>query len=134
MKKNIFRLALVAAFASVIIPCKKNDSNPTDVFPGTWHVTSHHSPSGQTLHWDLTIVAGSSDNEILLDNFDQIGATHYIRATYSGSSFTIPQQLYAGNNTTYQGSGTYNSNGTLSFSYTADDGVQVDNVTATATK
>jgi len=147
MRKNIFRFALVAAFVSTIISCQKNDeTTPSpgggggsttlarDKFLGTWHVTSHHSPSGQTLYWDMTVVAStdtSNKDEIFLDNFDQIGSTNFVRANVSSSNFTIPQQTSAGSS--FNGSGTYSS-GNLSFNYIADDGVQIDSVTATAHK
>jgi hypothetical protein len=148
MRKNIFRFALLSAFVSVIASCQKNDDNgPTggggggldrDKFITTasapWIVESHHSPSGQTLFWNMHVFAGNSSNEILLDNFDQMGNGNYVIATVSDNSFTISQQT-AGDSTTYSGTGTYNTNNnTISFNYTADDGVQVDNVSASAHK
>ena len=137
MRKNIFRFAFVAAFISIIISCQKNsDTSPTgldrDKFIGAWNVSGHGTQSSNQ-HWTMTIVAGSSNSEMLLDNFDQIGSTHSVTASVSGSSFTIPQQTVSGN--IFKGSGNYNSNGSLSFNYTADDQSNpVDTVTATATK
>ena len=140
MRKNIFRFALIAAFVSAFIACQKNtDTTPSngaqtldrDKFLGAWHVTSHHTVTSVTQFWDMTAVTGSSSSEILLDNFDQIGSTHSVTASVSGSSFTIPQQTAGGE--TIKGSGSY-SNGNLTFNYTADDGVQVDTVSATAHK
>jgi hypothetical protein len=141
MRKNIFRIALVTAFIAALASCKKtDDTTPTspgtpvldrDKFAGTWHVTSHHTVTTVTQFWDMTGLAASADAEILFDNFDQIGTGHSVTASVSGSSFTIPQQTAGGE--TIKGSGTY-SNGNLSFTYTADDGVQIDTVSATAHK
>ncbi|MFI5164914.1 MAG: hypothetical protein ACHQHP_06680 [Bacteroidia bacterium] len=143
MRKNIFRLAIVAGFISTIISCQKNDeTTPSattgvlarDKFLGTWHVESHHRPSNQTLFWDMTIIAStdtSNKSEIFLDNFDQIGTTNFLRANVNSNSFTVPSQTFS--SSTYNGSGTY-SGGNLSFSYTEFDGQQTDSVTATAHK
>ena len=145
MKKNILRLVLIASFASIIISCQKNDeTSPSgggsgsgldrDKFLGTWHVTSHHRPSNQTLYWDMTILAStdtSNHAEIFLDNFDQMGSTNFVRASVSGYNFTVPSQTFSG--TMYAGSGSYSSSN-LSFNYIADDGVQPDTVTATANR
>jgi hypothetical protein len=133
--KNIFRLILVAAVLSTIISCQKEDDPPAgggtgldrDKFMGTWHVTSNHTITSQQF-WDMTVVAGSSNSEMRLANFDQIGGTNSIIASVSGNNFSFSQTH---NGTQYQGSGSYSS-GNLSFSYTADDGVQVDTVSATA--
>ena len=128
--KNIFCFIIITAFISAIISCKKSDDTTPSTFTGTWHVTSNHTITTQQ-HWDMTIVAGSSASEILLDNFDQIGNTNHVTATVSGSSFTIPQQTVS--STVFKGTGSL-SNGNLSFNYTADDGVRIDTVSATAHK
>jgi hypothetical protein len=146
MRKNIFRLALVAVTVSLISSCAKEDDNDGPVNQtldrdkfithGTpWHVRSQHSPSGQIHYWDMTIVAGSSSSEILLDNFDQMGSTNHVTASVSGNGFTISPQYGPPDSTLYQGSGTFNTNNsTLTFTYSADDGVQVDQVSATANR
>ena len=137
--KNTLRLLLFAAvLSSAVISCtKEDDTTPSsgddrDKFLGTWQVASDGSQSGHQT-WNMSVVASSSAGEILLDNFDQIGTTNSVHATVNGNSFSIPAQ-YVSRGDTIKGSGTYNSNGTLSFNYSAYDGgaSPVDNVTATA--
>jgi hypothetical protein len=140
MKKLLFVLAI--AFVSVFVACQKEDDAPgggggsgldRDKFLGQWTVNSHHSPSGQSLFWQMNIVAGASTNEIFLDNFDQMGAGNYVRANVSGNTFTIPTQT-GPDSVIYNGSGSY-SNSALSFNYTADDQANpIDNVNASATR
>jgi hypothetical protein len=139
LKKNIFRLALVAVFIATIVSCQKEDDPPSgggggldrDKFLGAWHVASTGTESNNQF-WDMTIVAGSSNSEIYLDNFDQMGATNHVTATVSGSSFTVPQQTV--NGIIYKGNGTYSSS-TLTFNYTADDQANpIDTVSASANR
>src|ERR1041385_9002787 len=100
MKKE--KRALLILFCSVaigIVSCQKNDTttptgNDRDKFLGTWHVISNHkSPLvAPTQSWELTIVGGNSSNEILLDNFNQIGTTKSLTGIVNGSQVNIPTQ------------------------------------------
>jgi hypothetical protein len=149
MRKSFFRLALFAAVLSMVAACQKEDDDgpvnqplARDKFLTTdlnhpWVVHSQHSPSGQSRYWNLIIVAGSTSNEILLKNFDEMGSSNYVRATMTGdNSFEIPQQIGPPDSTIYQGDGNFiTTNSSLSFTYTADDQANpVDHVSATATR
>jgi hypothetical protein len=134
MKKYIVGFALVAGFLSA---CQKNDEEvpsgggglERDKFVGTYTVHSTHTiTSPQT--WDMDIVAGGGTDTIIFNRFD-VNHANGVKGIVTGSSFTIPEQPASGQ--TFKGSGTY-SNGTLTFTYTADDGVQVDTVSSNATK
>jgi len=141
MKKNIFRIVLVLLIAGFIDACQKDSTTDPSVtgtdrdkFLGTW-ITQSSGTSG-TLNFTMTIAAGaSSANQVKIANFDLEGSGAYIFADVSGNSLTIslPPLNVIGNDT-IEGTGTYNSNNTLSFNYTIRNGQTVDVRTATAHK
>ena len=140
MKKNIFKSLLALALIAFIFPgCEKDsDTDPSvvtadrDKFLGTW-ITTSTGPVHGTLNFTMIISAGtSSASQIVMENFDAEGAGTFVFGGVSGSSVSIQQQVVNGD--TIQGSGIYNSNGTLSFTYTFRDGQTVDNRTASAHK
>jgi len=123
-------ISLFFVIGVVITSCTKQDAPDRDKFLGTWHVSSHGSVSGD-LSWDMGISASNSaSDQILISNFDQHSGTTTF-ASVSGNNFVISQQIISGD--TIQGGGSY-SNSSLSFHYTTNDGVKIDNVTATAKK
>ncbi|MBL7948693.1 MAG: hypothetical protein JNN19_06865, partial [Bacteroidia bacterium] len=64
------------------------------------------------------------------ENFDGYGSGTFIPATVSGSDFSFIRTIISGD--TIEGSGRYNSNNTLSFSFTVGDGQTVDTRSGTA--
>ena len=140
MKKIIKKSLIALAFISIILPgCEKNsDTDPSvvttdrDKFLGSW-ITTSTGPVHGTLNFTMSISAGtSSASQIVMENFDAEGSGTFVFGGISGSSVSIQQQVVNGD--TIQGSGMYNANGTLSFTYTFRDGQTVDNRTATAHK
>jgi hypothetical protein len=137
MKRNIFKIVIAAVLVSAFAACQKNDepvpSGSTtlerDKFIGTWHVSSTHTITTPQ-SWDMDVVTGATSDKILFNRFD-VGHANGVEGIVSGNSFNIPQQTVSGQ--TFKGSGSYSS-GTLTFTYTADDGVAVDTVSATAHK
>ncbi len=116
--------------------CQKDtENNPSvpdrDKFLGTW--IAHSSGTSGELNFTMTIVAGaSSANQIKISNFDAEGSGTFILADVSGTSISLNPTTIGQDN--ISGSGTYNSNNTLSFSYTINDGQTTDVRTATAHK
>jgi hypothetical protein len=139
MKKYLLKLFILSALLSLVfVSCEKDsETNPStstsdrDKFLGTWITTSHGTQP--SLSFSMTITAGtSSASQIKMENFDGEGTGTFVFADVSGSNAVIQQQVVNGD--TIQGSGTYSSSGTLSFTYTFRDGQTVDNRTATAHK
>jgi len=122
----------------VLWSCQKDsENNPStstadlDKFLGTW-ITQSTGTSG-TLNFTMTISAGnSSASQVKISNFDAEGTGTFVFGDVSGTSVSLNQTLIG--NDTITGSGSYNSNNTLSFSYTIRDGQTVDVRTATAHK
>ena len=129
----------MVVIALVLQGCEKEtDSDPAvaiadrDKFIGTWITTSTGAVHG-TLNFTMNISAGtSSASQIVMENFDAEGSGTFVFGGVSGSTVSIQQQVVNGD--TIQGSGVYNANGTLSFTYTFRDGQTVDNRTASAHK
>jgi hypothetical protein len=138
--KKIFRyLLLFTLLTATFEACQKdNQTTPStstpdrDKFLGTW-ITQSTGPVAGTLNFTMTISAGSSSaSQIKISNFDNEGTGTTVFAEVSGNTVSITQTTIG--NDVITGSGTYNSNGTLSFTYTINDGQTVDNRTATAHK
>jgi hypothetical protein len=136
MPKNIFRILVLIFMVASFDACQKDSENDPSVpdrdkFLGTW--IAHSSGTSGELNFTMTIVAGASNaNQIKISNFDAEGSGTSVLADVSGSSVSLTPTTIGQDNIT--GSGTYNSNNTLSFNYTINDGQTVDNRTATAHK
>ncbi len=133
--KTIIRSFLALALVTSVIACEPDDAvDPTvtrDDYLGQWTCASD-GPVGGPLNFTMNITAGSTSSAIRMQNFDGYGQSTYVNATVNGGNITIPVN-YVGSDT-LQGSGTFRSDGTLSFSYSIRDGQTVDNRTATATR
>jgi hypothetical protein len=72
-------------------------------------------------NYNATVSASSTEiTKILMTNFGGFGSSVVVNATVSGSSFTIPSQVFGA--VTISGSGTLSSdNLTINVSYTAND-------------
>lgn len=133
-KKKIFIVYIVLILLAA--SCAKEDDSPLDSdrekFLGSWITTSTGAVHG-TLNFTMTITAGaSSPSQIKMENFDQEGNGTFLFGDVGGTAVSIAQQVIGSD--TIQGSGSYNSNGTLTFHYSVRDGQSVDNRTANAHK
>lgn len=133
-KRKIFIVFTTLIF--FVVSCAKEDDKPLDSdrekFLGSWITTSTGAVHG-TLNFTMTITAGaSSPTQIKMENFDQEGTGTFIFGEVGGTAVSIAQQVIGSD--TIQGSGSYNSNGTLTFNYSVRDGQSVDNRTANAHK
>ena len=140
MKKSVIKSIIAFAFIALVFQSCEKDSTTDpavstadrDKFLGAWITTSSGLVHG-TLHFTMNITEGtSSASQIIIENFDAEGSGTFVLANVGGSSVSIQQQVVNGD--TIQGSGSYSSNNTLSFTYSFRDGITVDNRTATAHK
>ncbi|MCX6292442.1 MAG: hypothetical protein NT126_11865 [Bacteroidetes bacterium] len=136
--KYFFTFLLISSFIFMLDGCQKDNNNDPalstadrDKFLGTW-ITQSNGTSGP-LSFTMTISSGSSSPaQIKITNFDQEGTGSYVFGDVSGNYVSLSQSIIASD--TITGSGSYNSNGTLTFNYTIRDGQTVDTRTATAHK
>ena len=133
--KTLRWISCVSAVALTINACEPDDVAP-DVsrndYLGAWTGQSD-GPVNGPLGFQMNITASNSSSDgILMENFDAVGAGRKVVAYVDGGNITIPLNIINGDSII--GSGTYRSNGSLSFSFTVSDGQTVDERTATATR
>ncbi|REJ84032.1 MAG: hypothetical protein DWQ44_03920 [Bacteroidetes bacterium] len=134
MKKKSYKaFTMLMLFVTALLSsCEKTEEDPNtsdrDKFLGSWRGFS--TGPGGDINFNMNISASNSaPDQILMSNFDGTGSNTFIPAVVSGNSLTIP--TFVGVDT-IQGSGNYNSNNTLSFTFVVRDGQTVENRTATA--
>ncbi len=124
----------------ILASCSSNESetpSPTDdrdAYLGTWSCAENSSKSGAST-FDVILRKNANEaNQILIDNFYLLGATHFATLTKSGNALTLSSQSVSGN--TVQGSGTIASTTKINLSYSVNDGSGSgpDNCTAVYTK
>lgn len=119
------------AILFVIVSCVPIDDENVDL-SGTWGCTETSVLFNNT-SYEVNISADASNPSIIyLENFYNLGFSNKVTANVSGDYISISQQTIDG----YQisGSGTVNSQNSLSFEYTSYDGSDRDTVTATYTR
>lgn len=138
--KNLRRagVILASAFLFLLPACQPDDEStePTDErdkFVAAWSCTEVSTNTAQTTFNVHINKSTTNSTDILMENFYNIGQAFSARATVSGSSLTIPNQIY--NNKPLHGSGTMISNNTINMTYYVDLGSgNIDTCTATFTR
>lgn len=135
MKLNTLLRTSLALFclSLLLTACEKTDEDPVtadrDKYLGSWRGVS--TGNGGTINFNMSVTASnSSPSQIIMENFDGYGSGVYVIAGISGNSIIIPQNLIGSD--TIIGSGSYQSDNTLSFAFTVKDGQTTDSRTATA--
>lgn len=129
MKKIFLPVVMVTAF----IGCAPDDDDiaiPANDLTGTWTV-SEKSTIFNPSAYKVTVEEVSS-SQLRFINFYQLGTQHSVNVNISGSTLTIPQQSVSGH--TIEGSGSIKDENELSLNYTANDGSEVDSVSAVFTR
>lgn len=132
-----YGLLLQILTAFTFISCESTDDatpddSGRDKYLGTWNGETD-GPIGGQINFTTEITASNTaDDQIVMENFDGYGQSTYVVATVDGSTMTIPRNIIGSD--TIQGSGSYRSNGTLSFTFTVRDGQNVDYRTGTASR
>ncbi len=127
MKKlHYLTIASLLFFAS----CIKDETTTLD---GTWSCSETSVVYGSTNPYEVNITTdASNENKIYLENFYDLGYNNKVTATLSGDNISISSQTIDGY--TISGSGTKNSESSLSFTYYSYDGADHDTITSTYTK
>lgn len=109
-------------------------ADPVDKFLGNWKANEMSSVYGGPYVYNVTIARNPGNSaEILISNFYMQGWNEKARALVTGNSFTIMQQTICDGTITIKGSGQF-SGGKITLTYSANDGADLDNVTATYEK
>lgn len=137
---NVRSVSKTAAIISLVLffayGCEKDSTteistSDREKFLGAWQGRSTGSNGTRNFNMNFT-ASNSSPSQILMSNFDAEGTGTFVPANIEGNNMSIPFTIVNGD--TIQGSGVYNSNGTLSFTFTVRDGQTVDNRTGSANR
>ncbi len=129
MNKLAFACLFVLFSGVVLNSCESLEEYGPDSIYDTWYCVENSELFGQTSFYVDLSKHPSEDGKIILDNFYNLGLGKEVIANLSGLSISIPSQVVDGN--TIAGSGTIASDyKTINFTYTVDDGGDVDNVAA----
>ncbi len=135
MEKNIKTLLiLMCVFSGLIfVSCEKDDDvfvDPVEKFLGKWKCEEDSEVYGPGYNYDVEITRNpGNSSEVLIANFYMQGSREQAIALVAGSSLIIQEQTICDDTIIIEGSGTY-SNGEINLTYTANDGADLDNVTA----
>ena len=109
-------------------------ADPVEKFLGNWRAEESSTVYGQGYVYTVVISRNpQNSSEILISNFYYQGVHEKARALVTGNTLTIMRQKICDNTIEIQGSGTL-SGGRINLQYTADDGADLDQVTAVYTK
>lgn len=127
MKTKTLRLQYLAiAFLLFVTACIRDEE--ITVLDGTWTSSETSSLFGST-SYEVNITSDANNpNLIYLENFYNLGFSNKVTANVSGDNIVITTQTVDGYE--ISGSGTIINDNSLSFSYTAYDGADTDNVTS----
>ena len=116
--------------------CKKDDntkqdgSDDRDKFVRSWACSESSQQQGNSNYTIIISNDVTTSNQILVKNFYNLGNTTSSVMIVDGNNVTIASQNVSGN--VLHGSGHYNSSSSLTFNFTADDGITVDTVSLSA--
>lgn len=134
--KPFTRLVLTTAMVALLLitacePDTDLTTDPRDNFVGTWTVSEQSSLYGNNNYTAVIVLDPGNSTQVLIRNFYHFGMDEDTWAIPTISSITIPQQIVCGH--TVKGSGTRNKN-QITWSYTVNDGADIDQVTAVYTR
>jgi len=131
----IFLLILFTGFfTSCIDEIDDPFADPVEKYLGNWKASESSTLFGPGYVYDVSISRNPSNStEILISNFYMQGWNEKARALVTGNSLTILEQAICDGSILIKGNGQF-SGGKITLTYTADDGADLDNVSATYTK
>ena len=128
------KIVLLAAFftSSFFVACQPEEepapADARDVFVDSWTLTENSSQIGQTTYTVHINKVTSNTTQVQIENFYNIGFAFKANVNISGSSMTIPQQTYNGNQ--LHGSGTKTGANSINMTYYVNNGTTIDTCTA----
>ena len=136
MKQNSNSLILLTAIVLLTFSACEllDDPLPTDArdnFVGTWAVNETSSLYGINNYTVVIRYDPNSSSQVLMSNFYHFGDEIDTYAIPTAGSLTVPQQEVC--NHTVKGTGILTKN-TITWSYSVNDGADLDQVTAVFTK
>lgn len=128
----VFLLIFFAGFfSSCIDEIDDPFADPIEKYLGSWKASESSTLFGPGYVYDVSIARNPSNStEIMISNFYMQGVNERARALVTGNSLTILEQAICDGSILIKGSGQF-SGGRITLNYTADDGADLDHVSAT---
>jgi len=136
MKTNRFLLVLLATLVFILPACVVDeddiDADPRDKFIGTWRF--NESPVKSDLSFYNVVITKDPGNtaQVLLRNFGNVGNFHSAYGLVAGNIIAIESQTVA--SLTLSGTGTLTTPSGMTWSYSINDGADLNQFTAIAEK
>lgn len=132
---KIFLLAALFT-SSFFVACQPEEepapADARDVFVDSWTLTENSSQIGQTTYTVHINKVTTNTTQVQIENFYNIGFAFKANVNIDGSSMTIPQQTYNGNQ--LNGSGTKTGANSINMTYYVNNGTTIDTCTATLSR
>ncbi len=135
LKKPVWLFASKALFLLFLLhSCStENDQifiDPVEKFIGKWKCEEESEVYGSGYVFDVVITVNpENSSEILIANFYHQGMNEKAKALVTGNIITIMEQTICDDTIIIKGSGHF-KNGEVHMDYTANDGADLDHVTA----
>lgn len=136
MKTNKLLLFLLAITALILPACELDDvdpdADPRDKFVGTWRFDE--SPLKSDLAFYNVVITKDPGNtaQVLLRNFGNVGNFHSAVGVVAGSIIAVDSQTVA--SVTLNGTGTMTTSSLMTWTYSINDGADMNQFTAIAEK
>ena len=131
-----FAVLLTAVSLLLITSCElmenPDDTDPRDNYLGTWTVNEVSTLYGTNNYSAIIIYDPGNSTQVLIKNFYHFGMEIETYAIATTGTITIPEQTVCSH--AVKGKGTLLNKNKIEWTYTVNDGADIDNVTATFTK
>ena len=133
MKAGSRLLVIIFIIASIFFfGCEEDgfEIDPVDKFLGEWKCEESSTVYGPGYNYDVVISRNPANStEVVIANFYMQGINEKAIALVTGNTLTILKQTICDDTIEIEGSGSYR-NGEIIMSYTANDGADLDHVSA----
>lgn len=116
-------LAIVTACLFFITSCAPEEEDisfTAEEMAGTYSCSENSQVFGQSSYEVAVTRSTSASDQIIIENFYQLGAGTFVTVNIRGSNLLVPQQVV--NNIVISGDGVIVNENRMNLNYTADDG------------
>jgi hypothetical protein len=131
--RNFFFAAILVS--AVFVSCQPDEETPADArdpFVAAWTLNENSSQIGATQYTVHINKVTTSTTQVQIENLYNIGFNFKAIAEISGTSMTLNQQTYNGNQ--LHGSGTKTGTNSITMTYYVNNGTTIDTCTATLSR
>jgi hypothetical protein len=136
MKTKHFLLLAVIPLVSIFSSCQPDDepapADPRDVYVAAWTCNENSSQIGASTYSVHINKVTTNTTQVQIENFYNVGFSNKVLVDINGTTMSIPQQTYNGNQV--HGGGTKTGTNSISLTYYVNNGSAIDTCTASLTR